>query len=110
MNSMNEITLYCGGHEEYRNFPINYDKGKDIFCCQAKDCPNCITMNDYEQLLQDITEKTFQNNQFYESNLAGMRWRSYGIDYSVLKHKRDRLEILVWNRKKETSYEKSSLN
>ena len=30
---------------------------------------------------------------------------SYGIDYSVLKHKRDRLEILVWNRKKGEKYD-----
>lgn len=101
----NTITLFCGKHGLNRTFPMTFNKENGGYYCEEKACENSLSKEDYAQLLHDIQMKIYQNNQFFESNLTGIRWRSYGIDYVILKHKNDNIDILVWNHKGESKCE-----
>lgn len=55
--------------------------------------------NDYEKLLDYLTERTYAGDGLQETNLTGLKFTLKGVDYEVLEHTKDKYRVLMLNRK-----------
>lgn len=94
------ISLFCGNHGSDIKNPMVIDEETGIIYCEKDDCKNCLSKEARQHLTQEIHKRVYKKNSFFESNLTGMRWRDHGIDYAILKHKNDQIQILVLNHNK----------
>lgn len=110
LNSWNCITLICGNHgEDYSNIMelkqgphslfYSCPKYHSIYSTKEqteKSCNNRLTLVDYEQMLDLLTEKAKGN--FGESvNLTGYTWTKKGVKYKVIEHKEGHFKVAMLN-------------
>lgn len=106
----NNINLKCGCHKEYIDLEIQQGPHSLFYACpkyhpenrdsNERACANRINLVDYENMIKHLSEiltNAEMNNEVIV--LTGYKWVSKSIEYEIINHTKDKIDIVMVNKK-----------